>query len=85
MIDKFIKFTSWSFFEIFFYLGWHSILWTIIKWYNIVKSVLSGHSKEHQRLFFNTDNRLMQVKNIAEYSEGSILQYFRPPVTYYFH
>ena len=30
-----------------------------------VKPVSSGHSKEDQILFFKTDYRLMQVKNIA--------------------
>ena len=40
--------------------------------------------KEHQKLFFNTDYRLMQVKSIAECSNGSILQYFRPSLSYHF-
>ena len=31
-----------------------------------VKSVLSGHSKNDQKLDFQTDNRLMQLKSIAE-------------------
>ena len=35
-----------------------------------VKPVLNGHSKK------KTNNRLMQVKSIAECSMGSILQYF---------
>ena len=33
-----------------------------------VKPVLSGHSKEDQKLVFKTDYRLMQVESIAEYS-----------------
>ena len=51
---------------------------------NTVKSVLSGHSKTHQKLVINTDYRLMQVKRIAECSKGSILQHFRPPLSYHF-
>ena len=43
----------------------------------ILKPVLSSHSKNtHQKLVFNTDYHLMQVKSIAECSKGSILQYF---------
>ena len=30
---------------------------------------------------FKTNNRLMQVKSIAECSKGSILQYFRPSLS----
>ena len=41
-----------------------------------VKPVISGHSKRRPKLGFKTDFRLMQVKSIAEYSKGSILQYF---------
>ena len=33
-------------------------------------------------MVFNTDYRLMQVKSIAECSKGSILQYFRPSLSY---
>ena len=32
---------------------------------NTVKPVLSSHSKRTQKLFFNTDYLLMQVKSIA--------------------
>ena len=49
-----------------------------------VKPVLSGHSKRTQKMFFKTDYRLMQVKSIAECSKGSILQYFRPSLSYHF-
>ena len=45
-----------------------------------LKPVLSGHFKRTQRLVFNTNFHLMQVKSIAECSKGSILQYFRPPL-----
>ena len=48
-----------------------------------VKPVLSGHSKRRQKLVFKTDYRLMQVKSIAECSKGSILQYFRPSLSYH--
>ena len=43
---------------------------------NIVKPVLSGQSKK------KTNYRLMQVKRIAEFSKGSILQSFRPSLSY---
>ena len=36
------------------------------------------------QLVFNTDYSLMQVKSIAECSNGSILQYFRPSLSYHF-
>ena len=48
----------------------------------IVKPVLSGHSKRRPKLVFKTDYGLMQVKSIAECSKGSILQYFRPSLSY---
>ena len=38
------------------------------------KHVLSGHSKEDQKLVFKTDYRLLEVKSIAECSNGNILQ-----------
>ena len=34
-------------------------------------------------MVFKTDYRLMQVKSIAECSKGSILQYFRPTLSYH--
>ena len=49
-----------------------------------VKPVLSGHSERTPKLVFNTDNRLMHVNSIAECSKGSILQYFRPSLSYHF-
>ena len=48
-----------------------------------VKPVLAATQKEHQKLVFNTDYRLMQVKSIADGSKGSILQYFRPSLSYH--
>ena len=44
---------------------------------------LSGLSKRRPKLVFKTDHRLMQVKMIAECSKGSILQYFRPSLSYH--
>ena len=41
------------------------------------KPVLSGHSKK------KTNYRLMQVKSIAECSKESILQSFRPSLSYH--
>ena len=38
---------------------------------NTVNPVLSGHSKRTQKLFFKIDYRIMQVKNIAECSQGA--------------
>ena len=43
-----------------------------------VKPVLSGHSKRRLKLVFKPDYRLMLVKSIAECSQESILQYFKP-------
>ena len=48
-----------------------------------VKPVLSGHSKGDQNLVFKTDYCLMQVISIAECSLWSILQYFRPSLSYH--
>ena len=48
-----------------------------------VKPVLSGHSKRRPKLVFKTYYRLMQVKRFAECSKGSILQYFRPSLSYH--
>ena len=50
---------------------------------NTVKPVLSGHSKRRPKFNFKTNYRLMQVKSIAECSKGSILQYFRPSLSYH--
>ena len=36
-----------------------------------------------QKLVFKTNYRSMQVKSIAECSKGSILQYFRPSLSYH--
>ena len=49
-----------------------------------VNPVLSSHSKKTLKLFFNTDCHLMQVKGIAECANRSILQYFRPSLSYNF-
>ena len=48
-----------------------------------VKPVLRGHSKRRTKLVFKTNYRLMQVKSIAECSNGSILQYFGPSLSYH--
>ena len=48
-----------------------------------VKPVLSGHSKRRPKLVVNTNYRLLQVKSIAECSKRSILQYFRPSLSYH--
>ena len=49
-----------------------------------VKPVWSGHSKRRPKVMvFNTYYRLMQVKSIAEWSNRSILQYFRPSLSYH--
>ena len=39
--------------------------------------------KKDQKLVFNSNYRLMQVKSIAECSKGSILQSFRTSLSYY--
>ena len=48
-----------------------------------VKHVLSGNSKRRQKFVFKTHTRLMQVKSIAECSEGSILHCFQPSLSYH--
>ena len=48
-----------------------------------VKPVLNDHSQKHQKLVFKPNYHLMQVKSIAECSKGSILQYFRPSLSYH--
>ena len=40
-------------------------------------------TQKDRKLVFKTNYRLMQVKSIAECSEGSILQYFRPSLSYH--
>ena len=40
-------------------------------------------SKEDQKWFFKADYPLMQVKSIAECFKGSILQYYRPSLSYH--
>ena len=51
--------------------------------HNTVKPVLSGHSQKDQKQGFKTFYHLIQVRSIAECSKGSILQYFRPALSYY--
>ena len=48
-----------------------------------VNPVLSGNSKRIPKLVFMTNYCFMQVKSIAECSNGSILQYFRPLLSYH--
>ena len=48
-----------------------------------VKPVLNSHSQKDKKLVFKANYRLMQVKSIAECSKGSILQYFRPSLSYH--
>ena len=47
-----------------------------------VKPVLRINSKRRPKIGFKTNYSLMQVKSIAECSNGSILQYFRPSLSY---
>ena len=54
--------------------------------YMYSKTCLKRSLKITPKLFFSTnlgDYRLMQVKSIAECSNWSILQYFRPPLSYH--
>ena len=44
---------------------------------------LNGLSQKEQKLVFKTIYRLMQVKGIAECSKASILQFFRPSLSYH--
>ena len=49
-----------------------------------VKPVISGHADRPPKLVLNIDHPLMQIKSMAECSKGSILQYFRPSLSYHF-
>ena len=70
---KFVHILPWLFFKNTFLFKCTKLG---IRKSHTVKPVLSGHSKKDQKLFFKTYYRLMQVKNIAECSKGSILQHF---------
>ena len=48
------------------------------------KTCLKRPLSKRPKIGFNTNYYLMQVKSIAECSNGSILQYFRPSFSYYF-
>ena len=67
----------------------HSKICNSIKLYTVKpeiiysKTCLKGPLKNDQKLFFKTDYRLLQVKRIVECSKGSILQYFRPSLSYH--
>ena len=50
---------------------------------NMEYTVKPATKKEYKNLAFNADNRLMQVKGIAECPNGSIMQYFRPSLSYH--
>ena len=54
--------------------------WLIPIQLNLCKN---GNSLKDQTLIFQTNYRLMQVKIFAECSKLSILQYFRPLLTYH--
>ena len=48
-----------------------------------VKPVLSGHSKRRPKIGFQDRLPLNAGQSIAECSKGSILQYFRPALSYH--
>ena len=71
-------------FEVLFLcLRYGSVYTTKYRVGHTVKPVLSGHSKRRPKLVFNTNYHLMQVKSIEECSKRSILQYFRPALSYH--
>ena len=47
------------------------------------KTCLKQPLSKRSKMDFKTNFRLMQVKSIAESSNGSILQYFRPALSYH--
>ena len=49
--------------------------------YYTVKHVYNDHSKIDKTKVLMTNGSLMKVKSIAEYSKGSILQYFLPALS----
>ena len=58
--------------------------WTILLNTETVKPVSNSHFQKDWKLVFKSNNRLMQVKSIAECSKRSILQYFQPSLSYRF-
>ena len=72
----FVKHVIWQEFCVFIYLDKSDIHDTT------VKPVLSGHSKEGPKFVFKTDNRLMQVKSMAECSHSAILSTCTKATTY---
>ena len=46
------------------------------------KACVNSQSEKDRELVFKTNYCLMQVKSIAECSNGSILQYFQPSLSY---
>ena len=54
---------------------WHSLLHS--------KTCVKRPLSKRPKLVFNTNYLFMQVKSIAECSNGSILQYFRPLLSYH--
>ena len=57
-----------------------NVSWSRTTWYN--KTCLKRPLKMKTKLVFKIDYRLMQVERVAECSKGSILQYFRPSISY---
>ena len=48
-----------------------------------VSHVQNGHPQKDRKLVLKTNYHLMLAKSIAECSKGSILQYFRPSLSYH--
>ena len=61
---------------------WGVDVWVIYLFSSTVKPMLNGHSQKDRKSVFKTNYPLMQVKSIAECSNGSILQYFWPSLSY---
>ena len=51
--------------------------------YNYSKTYVKRPLSKDRKLVFKTNYHLTQVKSIAECSKGSILQYFRPSLSYH--
>ena len=65
------------------YLHWIDLNFVKSEFLYIQLNLCQTATLKDPKMFFKTNYRLMQVKSIAECSKGSILQYFRPSLSYH--
>ena len=63
----------------------YAVMATYLKFVRYIysKTCVKWPLSKRPKIDFKTNHRLMQVKNIAECSKGSFLQYFRPSLSYH--